>query len=169
MPAGLVPASFESLHAINDQLAKSARSTTPQQDASPGGFPDPVSPKYVFYAARKSEWDGHQINIPSIEISALPAPTNTLDEAVFKKDAETSAAAYNLKILGSISEFTANHHQFLRTDFEHSIRSLHVYKSRVRTSAGAYMLDIEINAYSLDELQQVAGFLQTISIAPENQ
>ena len=169
VPAGLVPASFESLHAINDQLAKSARSTTPQQDASPGGFPDPVSPKYVFYAARKSEWDGHQINIPSIEISALPAPTNTLDEAVFKKDAETSAAAYNLKILGSISEFTANHHQFLRTDFEHSIGSLHVYKSRVRTSAGAYMLDIEINAYSLDELQQVAGFLQTISIAPENQ
>ncbi len=169
IPAGLVPATFESLHAINEQLERSVSSTKLPQGASPGGFPEPVADKFIFYASRKGEWDGHQVNIPSIEISALPGPTNHLDLAVFKKDAEQLASAYNLKLLGDISEFAANQHQFLRADFEHGIGSLRVYKSRVRTVAGAYMLDIEINAYSQDELQQVAGFLQTISITIENQ
>lgn len=168
IPAGLVSVSFESLHAINDRLETSARSTVLAPDASPDDSPHPTAPKFIFYASRKGEWDGHQINMPSIEIRALPKATNRLDIEVFKKDAANLASAYNLKVLGDISEFTANRHDFLRADFEHGIGALRVYQSLARTPAGAYMLDIKINAYSLEELQQVAGFLQTISVTLGN-
>jgi hypothetical protein len=90
-----------------------------------------------------------------------------LDLEVFKKDTANLASAYNLKVLGDISEFTANQHHFLRADFEHGIGALRVYKSLVRTSAGDFMLDMEVNAYSLEELQHVAGFLQTVSITSQ--
>jgi thiol-disulfide isomerase/thioredoxin len=168
IPAGLVPASFVSLHAINDRLETSVKSATAPQGASSDGFPNPVAPKFVFYASRKGEWDGHQINIPSMEISALPRPTNPLDLEVFKKDVANLTSAYNLKVLGNISEFTANQHHFLRADFEHGIGALRVYRSLVRTPSGGYVLDFQINAYSLEELQQVAGFLQSVSNSAES-
>jgi thiol-disulfide isomerase/thioredoxin len=167
IPTGLIPASFESLHAINDRLETSVRSTIAPQGASLDGSRHATAPKAVFYASRKGEWDGHQVNMPSIEIRALPGPTNPLDLEVFKKDTANLASAYNLKVLGDISEFTANQHHFLRADFEHGIGALRVYKSLVRTSAGDFMLDMEVNAYSLEELQHVAGFLQTVSITSQ--
>jgi thiol-disulfide isomerase/thioredoxin len=168
VPAGLVPASFASLHAINEGLETSSRTILLAPGSSPDGALHPVPPKYIFYASRKGEWDGRQTNMPSISISALPMRADSLEMGNFKKLAEIIANNSGMKILPGASDFTANKQHFLRADFERSIGSLRVYQSYLQTAAHSSVLVIEINAYSLDELQQVAGFLQSISIAPEN-
>jgi len=165
VPAGLLPASFESLHALNDSVEKLAMSTIlPQETAASLGSPHPIPPKYIFYASRKGEWDGREINMPSVVISALPARSFPLDMEKFKKTADNAATISGMKIIGNVSDFPASKHQFFRADFERSIGALHVYKTLVQSLVGDYRIEIEINAYSTDELQQVASFLQTISI-----
>jgi thiol-disulfide isomerase/thioredoxin len=165
VPAGLLPASFESLHALNDSVEELAMSTIlPQETAASLGSPHPIPPKYIFYASRKGEWDGREINMPSVVISALPARSFPLDMEKFKKTADNAATISGMKIIGNVSDFPASKHQFFRADFERSIGALHVYKTLVQSLVGDYRIEIEINAYSTDELQQVASFLQTISI-----
>jgi thiol-disulfide isomerase/thioredoxin len=163
--AGLLSASFESLHALNDSVEKLAMSTIlPQETASSLGSPHPIPPQYIFYASKRGEWDGRQINIPSVVISALPSRAFPLDMDKFKQTAANAATISGMKILGNVSNFTANKHQFFRADFERSIGALHVYQTLVQSLVGDSRIEIEINAYSTDELQQVASFLQTISI-----
>jgi len=165
IPAGLLPASFESLYALNDRLETSARATMlPPAAVAATGSPHPIAPKFIFYASKKGEWDGRQINMPSIVVSALPSRSFPLDMDRFRQTAANAATISGMKIFGSVSDFTANKHQFFRADFERSIGALHVYQTLVQTLVGDYRIEVEINAYSTDELQQVASFLQTITI-----
>jgi hypothetical protein len=78
------------------------------------------------------------------------------------------AAASGLKPIGPASEFHVNKHAFVRADFTRSVGAVFVYQSFVQTVARDYLLTIEIYAYSLEELQEVAASLQSLSITDED-
>jgi hypothetical protein len=93
---------------------------------------------------------------------------DTVNVEAFQKMATNVAAASGIKIVGAASEFQVNKHPFVRADFERSAGAVRIYQSLVQTVAGDYLLNIEIYAYSLDELQQVAASLQSMSITDED-
>lgn len=167
IPAGLVAASFPSLHALNDRLEVSARSTILGPGVASDGALHPTAPKFIFYASRRGEWDGRQINLPSVSISALPARSAPLDLESFKLTAAQAAAISGMKLMGNVSNFPVRNHNFFRADFERGIGALRVYQTLVETLAGGFLLEIEINAYSQEELQQVASLLDSVSITFE--
>jgi hypothetical protein len=80
----------------------------------------------------------------------------------------SASAASNLKPTGPVTEFQVNKHRFMRADFERVVGAVRIYQSFVQTIASDYLLTIEIYAYSLEELQQVAGALQSMSIRDES-
>ena len=165
IPAGLVPASFDSLRALNDSLESSTRTIMLPPDAvKKTGSPHPIPPKYIFYASKKGEWDGRQTNIPSVFVSVRPTRTRSLDTETFEQTANNAAIVSDMKMLGSPSTFMVNKHAFFRADFEHGIGALQAFQSLIQTMIGDNLLEVKINGYSLEELQQTAHFLQTISI-----
>jgi hypothetical protein len=126
-------------------------------------------PKTVFYASRKGDWDGQHINMPSVRIGATPTGLEAVNLDSFEKIVANLAAAPGMKIVGAASEFQVNKHSFVRADFERGAGAVHIYQSIVQTVAGDYLLSIEIYAYSLDELRQVAASLQSMSITERDQ
>jgi len=125
-------------------------------------------PKTVFYASRKGDWDGQHINMPSLRIGAIPSGLDAVCLDAFQSMVANMAAASGMKIVGAASEFQVNKHPFVRADFERSVGAVRIYQSFVQTIAGDYLLNIEIYAYSLDELQQAAASLQSMSISDED-
>jgi thiol-disulfide isomerase/thioredoxin len=158
-----------SLQAINNRLGAAANAAILQQHPEFANSPTQmlIVPKTVFYASRKGEWDGQHINMPSLRIGAIPSRLDSVNLDSFQKMAANMAAASGLKFVGAASEFQVNKHPFVRADFERSVGAVHIYQSFVQTIAGEYLLTIEIFAYSLDELQQVAASLQSMSITDE--
>lgn len=166
VPAGLVPASLASLHALNDSLEATARTLMmPADVVAATGSPHPIPPKYIFYASKKGEWDGRQTNIPSVVVCVRASRSHALDLNAFKHMADNAAIVSNQKIVGSPYSYTVNRSTFFRADFERSNEALSVRQSLIQTLAGDYIIEVEINASSLDEMKQTEGFLQTISIA----
>jgi thiol-disulfide isomerase/thioredoxin len=167
-PAGWIAAKPESLQAINDRNEAAVKTAYLQRHPDAGSSPHIAMPKVVFYASRKGDWDGQHMAIPAVRISAVPTTENVPDLDAFQKMIERAAAAASLKPVGTVSEFQTNKHRFVRADFERGVGAVHIYQSFVQTVAGENLLTIEIYAYSLDELQQVASSLQSMSITDEN-
>ena len=166
-PAGWIAAKPESLQAINDRNEAAVKAAYLQRHPDAGSSPHIAMPKVAFYAARKGDWDGQHMAIPAIRISAVPATEDVPDLDAFQKMIERAAAAASLKPVGTASEFQVNKHGFVRADFERGVGAVHIYQSFVQTVAGENLLTIEIYAYSLDELQQVASSLQSMIIRDE--
>jgi thiol-disulfide isomerase/thioredoxin len=160
----------ESLHALNERVEAAAKAAILQQHPEFANSPSSnlIMPKTVFYASRKGDWDGQHINMPSLRIGAIPSGLDSVNLDTFQKMAANMATASGMKIVGTTSEFQVNKHSFARADFERSVGALHIYQSFVQTIARDYLLTIEIYAYSLDELQQVAASLQSMSITDED-
>jgi thiol-disulfide isomerase/thioredoxin len=160
----------DSLQALNDRVEGAARAAMLQQHPEFANSPSQriIVPKTVFYASRKGEWDGQHINFPSLRISAVATGLDAVNLEPFQKMVTNVAGASGMKIVGAASEFQVNKHPFVRADFERSAGAVRIYQSLVQTVAGDYLLNIEIYAYSLDELQQVAASLQSMSIAEED-
>jgi len=158
----------ESLKALNDRLEAASKAAMSQQHPELAGSSSSlVMSKTVFYASRKGEWDGQHINMPSLRIGAIPTGLDSINLDTFQKMVTNLSAAPGMKIVGTASEFQVNKHSFVRVDFERGAGAIHIYQSFVQTVAGDYLLNIEIYAYSLDELQQVAASLQSMSITDE--
>ena len=160
----------ESLKALNDRFEAAAKAAMLQQHPEFANSPSQslIVPKTVFYASRKGDWDGQHINMPSVRIGATPTGLDSVNLDSFQKVVANLAAAPGMKIVGAASEFQVNKHSFVRADFERGVGAVHIYQSIVQTVAGDHLLNIEIYAYSLDELQQVAASLQSMSITDED-
>lgn len=167
-PQNLIPAGADALNAVNDRNEAAAKAALLQQHPELANSPSIAMPKMVFYASRKGQWDGRQLDIPSIRINAVPSRLDEVNLDNFQLRVEKMAAASGLKLTGPPVEFRVNKHLFVRADFDRSVGSLHMYQSMVQTIAGDYLLTIEIYAYSADELQQVAASLQTMAISDED-
>ncbi len=167
-PQGWVTTNAESLHALNERTEAGAKAAILQQHPELANSLNLSVPKTVFYASRKGEWDGQRIAIPSIHISAIPSRLDELNLDAFQQMVANRTIATGMKLVNPAAEFRVNKHQFVRADFERSVGTLRIYQSFVQTVAGDYLVTIEIYAYSTDELQQVAAFLQSVSITEED-
>jgi len=159
-----------SLQGLNDRVEAAAKAAMLQQHPEFANSPPQklMVPKTVFYASRKGDWDGQHINMPSLRIGAIPSGLDAVCLDAFQSMVANMAAASGMKIVGAASEFQVNKHPFVRADFERSVGAVRIYQSFVQTIAGDYLLNIEIYAYSLDELQQAAASLQSMSISDED-
>ncbi|HUK87384.1 MAG TPA: hypothetical protein VLT85_06940, partial [Terriglobales bacterium] len=72
--------------------------------------------------------------------------------------------AAGLKVVTPAAEFTVQQRTFMRLDLEQAAGSQHAYEGYIQTVANGHLLTIEIYASSQEELQQIAGSLQSISI-----
>jgi thiol-disulfide isomerase/thioredoxin len=167
-PQNLIPVGADALRAVNDRNEAAAKAALLQQHPELANSPNIAMPRTVFYASRKGQWDGRQLDIPSIRINAVPSRLDEVNLDNFQLRVEKMAAASGLKLTGPPVEFRVNKHPFVRADFDRSVGSLHMYQSMVQTIAGDYLLTVEIYAYSADELQQVAASLQTMAISDED-
>jgi thiol-disulfide isomerase/thioredoxin len=157
----------ESLHAINERAEAAALAALHEQHPEFASSPNILVPKTVFYASRKGDWDGQHINMPSIRIAAIPSRMESVSLDTFEQMVATVVNASGMKSIAAASEFHVNKHSFVRADFERSVGAARIYQSFLQTIAGEYLLNIEIYAYSLDELQQAAVSLQSMSISDD--
>jgi thiol-disulfide isomerase/thioredoxin len=167
-PQGWVVANGETLHAANERLGESVKAALLKLHPEITSSTLFAVPKIVFYASRKGSWDGQRMEIPSIKIQITPSDVDSVKLDRFQHLAERQAAATGMKLIGTASEFQVNKHAFVRADFERTVGALHMYQSLVQTIAGDYALNIEIYAYSVEELQQVGASLQSMSITDED-
>jgi len=167
-PRGWVAAKPGSLHVLNERSEAGAKAAVLQQHPELADSLRFSTPKIVFYASRKGDGDGQRLGLPSLRISATPSRLDSLRLSTFQQMMDHMAVASGLKPFAQASEYTVNKHQFLRADFERSSGGPHVYQSYVQTLSEDYLLTIEILASSLDELQQVAASLQSMSITEED-
>ena len=167
-PQGWIAAKPESLHGINERTEAAAKASILQQHPELANSLRINVPKVVFYAAKRGEWDGQRVTIPSIRITAVPSRLDEVKISAFQETVENMATASNLRIVTAPAEFHVNKHQFARADFERSVGSLRVYQSYVQSIAGDYLLTVEIYASSMDELQQAAASLQSMAITDED-
>src|SRR4029077_3262817 len=166
-PPGWVLAQPQDLHALNDRNEVSAKASILQQHPELANSLKLSVPKVIFYASRRGG-DGQRIDVPSLRITAVPSRLDAVSLENFQVLVANRATASGLKPTGPASEFQVNKHPFVRADFDRAVGALHVYQSFVQTIAGDYLLTIEIYAYSVDELQQVASSLQSMSITEED-
>jgi thiol-disulfide isomerase/thioredoxin len=161
---------LDALQGLNARVESAARAAMLQQHPEFADSPSQqgIVPKTIFYASRKGDWDGQHINIPSLRISAMPTRLEVVKLDTFEKMVANMAGATGMKVIGAASEFQVNKHPFVRVDFERSAGAVHIYQSFLQTVAGDYLLNIEIYAYSLDELQQVTASLQSMLIKDED-
>lgn len=167
-PQGWTAAKPDSLHAINDRTEAAAKATILQQHPELANSLRIATPKVVFYASKKGEWDGQRISIPSIRITAIPSRLDDVNLDTFQQTATNMATATGMKIAAPAAEFHVNKHQFARADFERSVGALRIYQSFVQSIAGDYLITVEIYASSHEELQQAAASLQAMSITDED-
>jgi thiol-disulfide isomerase/thioredoxin len=167
-PANWVLAKPDALHALNDRAEAAAKASILQQHPELANSLHLTVPKVVLYASRKGG-DGQRIEVPSIRITAVPSRLDAVSLDNFQVLVNNRATAAGLKPTAPASEFEVKKHPFVRADFERSVGAISVYQSFVQTIAGDYLLNIEIYAYSTDELQQVAASLQSMSITDDEQ
>jgi len=167
-PRGWVAAKPGSLHVLNERSEAGAKAAVLQQHPELADSLRFSTPKIVFYASRKGDGDGQRPGLPSLRISATPSRLDSLRLSTFQQMMDHMAVASGLKPFAQASEYTVNKHQFLRADFERNSGGIHVYQSYVQTLSEDYLFTIEILASSLDELQQVAASLQSMSITEED-
>lgn len=168
-PHGWIPASSESLHSVNERTIGAAKSAILQQRPELVDSLHVNVVKVVFYASRKGNWDGQHYDLPSIRITAVPSRLDEINPDTFDKLVENRATASGMKVVGETSMFEVNKHRFYRADFDHAVGSIHVYQSLVQTIAGDYLLNVELYAYSQDELNQAAASLKSMFITDDDQ
>jgi thiol-disulfide isomerase/thioredoxin len=162
-PPDWVAAKQEVLKPINEQTA-AGRKAIIQQHPELGNGGILAFPEIIFYASRKGAVDGRRIEIPSIRITALPAraPALTLDG--FRQTVAQMAEAGSLEIFAAPAEYRVDGHAFFRADLTRATGARY-FTSFVETQAGNDVLNIELFAYSADELDRLASSLQAISIS----
>ena len=166
-PQGWSVANAQTLQALNGRTEAAARAAFQHQHPEAANSPIISFPKTIFYASRKGQWDGQHMEIPSLRMSAVPSRLDSVNLDNFQQLVEKMSAASGMKLTGPASEFHVNKHPFVRADFERGVGAVRMYQSLVQTIAGDYLLNIEIYAYSTEELQQAAASLQSMSITDD--
>jgi hypothetical protein len=153
------------LQPANDQAASGAPAVL-QQHPEPGDRANVPVPTLIFYASRKGAGDGRRIEIPSIRITAFPTPVHALTLDGFQQTVTQMAGAGSMQIVKPPAEYRVDHHPFFRADMARATGARY-YTSFVQTQAGNYLLNIELFAYSAEELDRAATCLEAISISGE--
>ena len=164
-PPDWVAAKKDVLKPINEQAAGAAQAVV-QQHPELGDRVKVSVPTLIFYASRKGAGDGKRIEIPSIRITALSTPAQTLTLDSFQQTVTQMASAGSMQIAAAPMEYRVDDHLFFRADMARATGARY-YTSFVQTHAGNYFLNIELFAYSAEELDRVASCLQAISISGE--
>lgn len=167
-PDAWIPASVDLLHAVNERTEGAAKATILQQHPEMSDSVRVNIPKVVFYASRKGNWDGQHYDLPSIRIMASPSRAEEINPSAFEQLVSSRATASGMKVVSEPSMFEVNKHRFFRADFDHAVGAVHVYQSLVQTIAEDYLLNIELYAYSSEELNQAAASLKAMSITDED-
>ena len=149
---------------VSDELRAKATALQQHPELAGSGSVRFSIPKTVLYASLRGEGDGQRIALPSLRISAIPSRRDLLDPNFFSQQTQRVAASSGMKAVSPASQFTVNDHQFLRADFERTSGPSRICYSYVQTLARDYLLVIELFASSPEELQQIAAFLQSVSI-----
>lgn len=168
-PKGWIPASPDQLHSVNQRSEAAAKASILQQRPELADSLHINIPKVVFYASRKGNWDGQHYDLPSIRIMANPTRLEEINPDAFEQLVSSRATVAGMKMIGEVSMFEVNKHRFFRADFEHAVGAVHVYESFVQTLAGDYLLNIDLYAYSSDELNQAAASLKAMTITDDDQ
>jgi|GEM_PF-872294 len=168
-PKGWIAASPDQLHSVNERSEAAAKASILQQRPELANSLLINTPKVVFYASRKGNWDGQHYDLPSIRIMANPTRLEEINPDAFEQLVSSRATAAGMKVIGEVSMFEVNKHRFFRADFEHAVGAIHVYESLVQTIAGAYLINIDLYAYSSDELNQAAASLKAMTITEDDQ
>lgn len=164
-PAGLVPASFDSLHAINEELARHATEIIlAPETVQATGWLHPPAVKYIFYASKAGKWDGRHANVPSVEMRVFTARRGGLAFDKFTGETRDVATQSGQRLLGEPSRTTLGGHPFLRADFSGAGDSHDAYESEWFTPIGEWEFWIAIYAQSPEELQRLAEFLDVLRI-----
>ena len=163
-PRGWIPTSPDSIHSVNERAEAAAKSAILKQHPELADSMRLNIAKVVFYASRKGHWDGQHYDLPSICITASPTRLDEVNTEAFRQLATSRATAGGMKLIGDTSSFEVNKHQFLRADFDHAVGAVHVYQSLVQTVAGDYLLNIELYAYSAEELNKLAESLEAMNV-----
>jgi len=161
---GWIAAKRDVLKPLNEQTAAGAKAIIQRQNPELGNESHLLVPEIIFYASRKGAGDGKRIEIPSIRITALPALVQVLTLESFQGTVNQMASAGSMQILAAPAEYQVDGHVFFRADFTRATGARY-YTSFVQTLTGSYFLNIELFAYSAEELKQVASSLQAISIS----
>ena len=168
-PQGWIPASSDLLHSVNERTEAAAKSAVLQQHPELADSMHLSIPKVAFYASRKGNWDGQHYDLPSMRIVASPTRLNEIDPSAFEQLVSSRVTASGAKMVGEVSMFEVKKHRFFRADFDHAVGAVHAYQSLVQTLAGDYLLNIEVYAYSSDELAQAVASLKAMSITDEEE
>lgn len=164
-PAGLVSVTFDALHAINEERARRATETIlAPETVEATGWLHPPAVKSVFYASKAGKWDGRRTNVPSVEMNVFTARSGGLTFDKFKAETRDLATQSGQKWLGEPSQTTLGGHAFFRTDLAGAGDSHAAYESEWFTPIGEWEFWIDIYAQSPEELQRIAGFLESIQI-----
>ena len=164
-PPDWVAVKKDTLKPINEQAAASAQQIA-HDHPELGDRVKVSAPALIFYASRKGAGDGKRIEIPSMRITALRTAAQVLTLANFQQTVTQMAGASSLQIVAAPAEYRVDDHLFFRADLARATGARY-YTSFVQTHAGEYFLNIELFAYSSEELDRVASCLQAISISME--
>lgn len=161
-PPDWIAAKKEALKPINEQAAGSAQAIV-ERHPELGERVKVSAPTLIFYASRKGAGDGKRIEIPSIRITALSIPVQALTLDGFQQTVKQMAGS-SMQIVAGPAEYRVDDHLFFRADLTRASGARY-YTTFAQTRAGNYVLNIELFAYSAEELERVASCLQAISIS----
>ncbi len=163
-PKGWIAAKAESVHEVNVKAEAAAKASMLQQHPEMAEHLNVMMPVTVFYASKRGEGNPQRLSLPCIRINATPARMSRLSLETFQNMADNMAVASSAKLVAPASKYEVKEHNFLRVDMERNVGGMRLYQAYVQTVSEDYLLTIEIYATSAEELQKIAGTLQTMMI-----
>jgi len=163
-PEGWVTERPETLHKLNEKWEVAARHGPPELQSF--GMVIPLhmySPKVFFYASGSGKGDGNRLAIPSIRIGAQQTDERFLDIEKLRHKFEHVDQKRSARLLRPADGFVLKGHPFFRLEFEGRQGTTPIWVSRLQTFLNGHMVLFEFYAPSEEELQQLAGTLQSIS------
>lgn len=167
LPQGWTAERPESIRDFNIRQAAAMRAAILQQHPEVSASVYINTRQFILYASRTGQGSLDRMTVPSLRVSAERTRSDNVSLDVFEQITQNMAVAQKMTLLNSASKFTVKDHDFVRADFERPVSSGHVYYGYVQTISGDYKLTIEIFASSQQELQTVAGSLQSMVITDE--
>ena len=163
-PRGWIAAKPDVLHALNEKLEATAKTSILQQHPEAAGNLRIITPKIVFYASRRGDGDGQRLSFPCVRIMTTASRATSLELDAFQRTAEAMANASGAKLSLAPAEYRVKDHPFMRADFARSMGGQHILQTYVQTLSEDYLLTIEIYALSGDDKQVAVDSLQKVII-----
>ncbi len=164
-PNGWTAQKPEVLHGENTRsVAATHAEFQKRQPYLPAGAMPGDGPITIFYASRTSPGDDEQFRVPSITIHAASVGPTEFNFETYQMMMHQLAATNSLTTISPAEPIPVNGRTFWRTVFDLTVRDSHVQCAYILTVVDDYLVSIEINASSADELKKIEATLQSITI-----